>query len=142
MLHFRVLLYFFVTLLALAACRNEGTDSADSHYQKYYDSVMLVHDRAMELMGSINQLSEELKEKRMVALDQNQAQLLKINDLLGRLNRAEDAMFDWMNKFDPDPVSGEDRLRYIQLELYHIKQTEMLMVGTIGEVEDFLGRNQ
>ena len=129
------LIFLPLLLWGMMSCQNEQKSSVDKQYELYYDSIMVIHDRTMPLMGKIDNLREQLKKERKVALNTNAKKYLEINNLLSELNRAEDSMFDWMNGFKPDSIPAETKNQYIQMELSKVKHMEGLMLGGIGMAE-------
>lgn len=127
-----------VIFVGIMACQGDQKSEADIQYDLYYDSIMVIHDRTMPLVGKIESLREQLKKERKVEINRDANKLRKINNLLGDLNKAEDSMFDWMNGFNPDSVQTDDKLNYIKSELSTIKHMEGLMLGGIGMTEAYL----
>ncbi len=132
------LIFLPIAFLTLLACQGEKKSEADIQYDLYYDSIMVIHDRTMPLMSKIESLRDQLKKERKVAINEDSNKFRKINRLLGELNKAEDAMFDWMNGFNPDSISADQKLNYIQSELSDVQHMEGLMLGGIGMAEDQL----
>ncbi len=132
------LIFIPVLFAGMVACQSDKKSEAEIQYELYYDSIMVIHDHTMPLMGKIESLRDQLKKVRKVAINRDANQLRKINNLLGDLNKAEDAMFDWMNGFKPDSVQEDDRLNYIKIELTNVKHMEGLMLGGIGMTESYL----
>lgn len=132
------LIFLPVLFTGMLACQSEKKSEAEIQYEIYYDSIMVIHDNTMPLMGKIESLRDQLKKERKVAINSDANQLRKINNLLGDLNKAEDAMFDWMNGFKPDSVQEDERLNYIKSELTEVKHMEGLILGGIGMTEDYL----
>lgn len=120
------------------ACQNEPRSEADIQYDHYYDTIMLIHDRTMPLMGKIENLRSQLKKERQAVINTDANRYRKVLNLLGELNKAENAMFTWMHGFKPDSVAQDDRLNYIQLQLNDVKHMEGLMLGSIGMSEMYL----
>src|SRR5690625_288979 len=115
MMHLRVVLFLLI-LTGMWSCQSGSEQQQeDTTYSKYYDSVMVVHDRTMPYMSTIESLRQQLKDKKETIEDQDE--LININQLLGGLNKGEDAMFEWMHQFKPDSLQDEEKLRYIQNEL-------------------------
>ena len=130
------------TLIAIGSCQSDQKSAAEKEYEAYYDSIMVIHDRTMPLMSKIENLRNELKQERKPALNNDAKKYLKINNLLAELNKAEDAMFDWMNGFEPDSVPAEEKMQYIQSELSTVEHMEGLMLGSIGMAEAHLEDEQ
>lgn len=138
MMQLRIVL-FFLFLTGIWSCRSESGQNQESEdYTKYYDSVMVIHDRTMPFMSTIDQLREQLKEIKESAEEGSGSDITNINRLMGELNKGEDAMYDWMHKFKPDAVPEEEKLRYIQNELHSIKRMEDIMMNGIHQSKEFL----
>lgn len=138
MMQLRVVL-FFLFITSIWSCQSgSGQNQESEDYTRYYDSVMVIHDRTMPLMSTIDQLREQLKEIKESAEEDSASDITNINRLMGELNKGEDAMYDWMHKFKPDAVPEEEKLRYIQNELYSIKRMEDIMMDGIHQSQEFL----
>lgn len=124
--------------LIVLACQNEPKSAAEQEYDNYYDSVMLIHDRTMPMMGHLEELRTQLQEERRAVINADPNRYRKVVNLLGELNKAEDAMFTWMNEFNPDSIPSEQKLNYIKSELGEVKHMEGLMLGGIGMAESYL----
>lgn len=135
------LIFLPIAFWGLMACQGEKKSEADIQYDTYYDSIMVIHDRTMPLMSKIESLRAQLKKDRKIAINADANQFRKINGLLGDLNKAEDAMFDWMNGFNPDSIATDQKLNYIQSQLSEVQHMEGLMLGGIGMAEDQLQNN-
>ncbi len=134
----QVTIIFALFFLFASACQNDPKSAAEQEYETYYDSVMLIHDRTMPMMGHLENLRNQLQEERRNVINTDSNRYRKVVNLLGELNKAEDAMFTWMNEFDPDAVNPEQKVAYIQSELRKVKHMEGLMVGGIGMAESYL----
>ncbi len=138
------LVYIFLSLIlfGITACQSEKKSDVDQEYELYYDSIMVIHDRTMPLMSKIENLREQLKQERKVALNSDAKNYLKINNLLAELNKAEDSMFDWMNGFNPDSIPDDKKRQYIQTELIKVQHMEGLMLGGIGMADAHIEDSQ
>lgn len=137
MMHLRVVLFFLV-LTGMWSCQSGSEQQTeDATYSKYYDSVMVIHDRTMPYMSTIENLRQQLKDKKETTEDQDE--IMNINQLLGGLNKGEDAMFDWMQQFKPDSLQDDEKLRYIQNELINVQRMEDIMMDGIHQAQEFLG---
>lgn len=136
-MHLRVVLFFLV-LTGMWSCQSGSEQQTeDATYSKYYDSVMVIHDRTMPYMSTIENLRQQLKDKKETTEDQDE--IMNINQLLGGLNKGEDAMFDWMQQFKPDSLQDDEKLRYIQNELINVQRMEDIMMDGIHQAQEFLG---
>lgn len=134
----RVALFAALIFVVILACQNDPESVAEREYNTYYDSVMLIHDRTMPMMGHLENLRAQLKEERRAVINADTNRYRKVLNLLGELNKAEDAMFAWMHEFDPDSVDPDQKLDYIKNELVKVKHMEGLMVGGVGMAESYL----
>lgn len=127
-----------ILFLIVLACQNEPKSAAEQEYDAYYDSIMLIHDRTMPMMGHLEELRTQLQEERQKVINSDSNRYRKVINLLGELNKAEDAMFTWMNEFNPDSIAADQKLNYIKGELESVKHMEGLMLGGIGTAEMYL----
>lgn len=133
------LLFSVIMFWAVLGCKNEPKSADDVAYDNFYDSVMIIHDRTMPLMGQLESLRSRLQDERRVVINSDANRFRKVNRLLSELNKAEDAMFTWMNGFNPDTIANmEEKINYIKSELSDVKHMEGLMLGGIGMAEQYL----
>src|SRR5690625_6562903 len=115
MMHLRVVLFLLI-LTGMWSCQSGSEQQQeDTTYSKYYDSVMVVHDRTMPYMSTIESLRQQLKDKKETIEDQDE--LININQLLGGLNKEKNGMLDWLNKLKPDSLQDEGKLGKIKNKL-------------------------
>lgn len=110
---------------------------------KYHDAVMAdagnVADKQMQLndmlkdLGTLkakNPLIDTLKEKDSIILVQQ------------KLNKAEDAMNEWMHKFEPDVTgkSNQQAIAYFESEKQKIKQVDSLFKKEIRFADTYLSK--
>src|SRR5699024_6199082 len=117
MLQLRFLL-ISLFLIGMWSCQSGSEQQENEEYTKYYDSVMMIHDRTMPFMNTIDQLRQQIKEKKDALENGSESEVMDLNQLLGELNKGEDAMYDWMHNFKPDSIQEDEKLQYIQNELH------------------------
>src|SRR5690606_34480751 len=111
-------LFSVIMFLAVLGCTNEPNSAVDVALDNLYDSPMIIHSRTMPLMGQVESLRSRLQDERHVVINSDTNRFRKVNRLLSELNKAEDAMFTWMNGFNPDTITNmEEKLNYIKSEL-------------------------
>jgi len=138
MLQLRFLL-ISLFLIGMWSCQSGSEQQENEEYTKYYDSVMMIHDRTMPFMNTIDQLRQQIKEKKDALENGSESEVMDLNQLLGELNKGEDAMYDWMHNFKPDSIQEDEKLQYIQNELHSIRRMEEIMMNGIHQAEEFLG---
>lgn len=143
----RNLSYIFSIILFLNfSCQNgegkpedaENTNSSPQQ-QLLQDSIMTVHDRVMPQMSELENLRKRLttERKKYISSGNNQ-RLLKINNLLGELNKSENAMWEWMHNYKPDSVYGDqEKMIYLKRELYSVRKMEDLFLSGIAKAQSY-----
>ncbi|GAA5222257.1 hypothetical protein [Membranihabitans marinus] len=136
-----------LTTLALAflviACKNDGSSSIEQELKEkielYNDSVMVVHDRTMPQMSKIEDLRKQLTEQRkaLIGVD-NFNEVKKVNNLLGELNKSENAMWDWMYNFKPDTLQNDEKVNYLREELRSVRKMENIVISGIAKAESYI----
>lgn len=129
-------LFIGIFLLSCGSKKNENTEA---RIIKELDStVMQVHDRAMPLTGNIFKLKRDLKSLMNTVSDSTQYKILE--DAVLDLEKADDAMMDWMHNFaTPDStVSFEDKKAYYEDELIKITEVEKLMINSTEQAQKLL----
>ena len=110
----KYLFFSFLGLLILVmfSCGKGEVES------KRWDEVMKNHDVVMPLMGNINKVRKDLKtyvaEQDSLPAEQQQS----VNQLLVKLDNADEAMMDWMNGFQQlerlrNEKSHEEIMKYL-----------------------------
>lgn len=91
--------------------------------QALYNQVMKIHDEVMPRMNDIHKVKQELKEKITNTPDMSQAERIKMDAMIARLDSAGKSMMDWMHEFKPLPDSlGEEKARaYLESEIERVK---------------------
>ena len=116
-------LFALVLPLLLVACENGAQKIADKH-----DEVMVVHDEAMAKMDQIyDQISDlRVRQQSLTGIDsivrpEDMAQVL---DAIVALQRADDAMMDWMAAYKrpEEDADVEESLAYLEGQMEEIEQ--------------------
>lgn len=130
--------FAFLLIMIFGACgeRKGAQDisapvAADvSENQLLYNEVMEVHDAVMPGMDEIYRLKQSLRSRLDVA---SADEKLRIEQVVQKLDSADDGMMDWMHKFQPLPDSlGEEKARaYLENEMTRIKKVKADMERAI-----------
>jgi len=132
--HFRWTLLISIFLIA---CNSSGIDS-DVKYKldNIHQEVMAIHDAVMPELGTINSLSKRLKNKLK---NEEEVDKDKIQDLIYRLNDAEEAMMIWMGDFKKPSYKDEAAARKIYAEeKQEIMEVDRDIKAAIANAENFL----
>lgn len=137
------LIYTILFAISIMACQNNSSTTADAglaaDIKIYNDSVMAIHDRTMPLMTNLENLRKDLIEKRKTYIGSNNYdEVTKVNNLLGELNKSENAMWSWMYNFKPDSLQNEDKLNYLINELREVRKMENIVVSGIAKAESYI----
>jgi hypothetical protein len=104
--------------------------------QELYNEVMKVHDEVMPKMNDIHRIKQGLKEK-LETPDLDQAEKLKIEGMIARLDSASEGMMVWMRQFSPLPDSlGEEKAReYLEDEMEKVKKVREDILQALEQSE-------
>ncbi len=132
--HFKWILLISIFLIS---CNSSGVDS-DVKYKldNLHQEVMDVHDDVMPELGTINKLRKQLK-KRLK--DDTDPAKDKIQDLIYRLNDAEEAMMTWMGDFKKPSYTDEAAARKVYRdEKVKITEVDRKIKEAIADAQNFL----
>lgn len=96
-----------------------------------YNEVMKIHDDVMPKMQDISKLRRELRKRIPVVQDSS----VVYSDIL-YLNKADDAMMDWMAKFSEEYMTiqkKEDKISFLKKEKQAIEHVRDIMLESIAK---------
>ncbi|MFT4568802.1 MAG: hypothetical protein ACI9FN_003771 [Saprospiraceae bacterium] len=101
-----------------------------------HDSVMEIHDEVMPKMRDIHRLKKGLKNKTKEGLSETQASQVSI--LRESLERADDAMMDWMAGYNKPSEGDTEAMEYLKREKEKIKIVREDMISAITNAQNFI----
>ena len=107
-----------------------------------YNEILAVHDEVMpemtRLSGYQNAIADEI---RLLKSDpDNMDQVRQLNQLLGELNKAEDAMMTWMHNFSRiDSISESEKAQFLENEKHSVTDMRNLVLRSLQSAKDYLG---
>ncbi len=122
----RFLFLLFATSIVLHSCTIPKSD-----VDRLHDEVMQIHDDVMPKMRDIYSLKKSLK--RLV--EEGDEQAAYHMDLL---DKADDAMMDWMRDYRKPLETRENKIEYLQGEKSKIQEVRDLMLSSIKAASDFI----
>jgi HEPN domain-containing protein len=129
-------LFFLLLLLSLGSCgpksgKQESTESEGN--EALYNEVMKAHDEVMPKMDDIYKLKEELNDRIANSPDIPEEKKKEIENILAKLDAADEGMRVWMRQFNPIPDSeGEEKAReYLENERERITKVKEDMLNAI-----------
>jgi len=120
------ILFLAFGLLVLFACNQPKNP--------LYKEVMKIHDDVMPHTGDIVKLSRTLKKKKDNFPEEQRAM---VDQTIQELDAAEEAMMDWMSKFD----SKRDEEAYLQGEKDKIQKVSDQMYASIEKAKKLIGND-
>ena len=126
-----------ILLLALPVAILAGCKSGPSETEQKLEleqHVMAVHDSAMAEMGTIFKLRRNLRALRdtLATRQTDSTTLLLLQQHITGLNRADEAMMDWMRNYKaPDTLQHQQAMQYLQQELQKIEKVKTTMDSTV-----------
>lgn len=140
-------LYALILLVLLAACKDkssehEGHDATASDQvgtggnQELYNEVMKIHDKVMPKMNDIYSVKQELR-KTLSKPDLSNAEKLKAEAVISKLDSASESMMVWMREFQPIPDSlGEEKAReYLETEMEKVKRVRDNILEALAQAK-------
>lgn len=121
-------------------------DRVPVELQPLYDEIMSAHDEVMPRMSELTKLQGDV----VVVLDTlrsqspvRAAQLKEANRILGKLNQAENAMWDWMHGFGKlDSIPDADKEIFLQSEKSTVTSMRELMLTSMEDAKTYLDTQQ
>ncbi|NJN42000.1 MAG: hypothetical protein HC811_07050 [Flammeovirgaceae bacterium] len=137
------LLAMFVFLLASCGKTTESANNddmngneEDSSNQALYEKVMDIHDEVMPQMNDIYKLKKQLQEEITNSKDMVEDRKKRLESLVFTLDSANNAMMDWMRKFEPpDTLSVEDARAYLEDQMEKINGVKSAMLEAIEKAK-------
>ncbi|MBL3656613.1 hypothetical protein [Fulvivirga sediminis] len=134
----KIQIIVFILLSVIACKKGKFTENRDIEIENkevppekraekdLYDEVMDVHDEAMPKMDRLMKLKGQLQEKYDIGKDQEKAtenDLEKYHEAIKKLEKADEAMMEWMHKFEPQ----EDNTDHDKVMEYYQDQKESII---------------
>ena len=120
-------------MFALSAC-NDGKDQEKA----LQDEVIQIHDK---VMGADNQLMDnKMKIDTLITTTTDTAQKAQLIGLNAELMISEQAMENWMQKFDPEQAnkSSDEKVAYLTSQKKQIMTIDSLMNAAIDKSTQYL----
>lgn len=139
--------FSFLLTLAFFSC-NSGTGGGSSENQEIEDlraEVLAIHDEVMPKMSALTSLQSQLSDRLKNLKSQEEIDVERVketNKILGELNRAENAMWDWMDGFSKlDSVPNEEKVRFLMGEKISAEGMRDLMLSSMHSANEFIKAN-
>jgi hypothetical protein len=133
-----------IIIVAVSACKPQ-TD-----YKEARDEVIKLHDVVMADQGKVVsreiQISGMLKDLKEIKVRNPRIDTIAEKDSLlaihSRLTKADEAMNDWMHKFEPDVTgkSNEEAVEYFQSEKLKIQRVDTMFKQEIQSADAYLSK--
>jgi hypothetical protein len=143
--------FFALTLCtAILGCQQKTADEHHEHdateedvienseNQALYNEVMKIHDEVMPKMNDIHTLKQDLKKKIEDTPNLPQAERIKLDATIARLDSAGECMMVWMREFEPlaDSLVGEEKAReYLENEMERVKKVRENILSALEEAK-------
>jgi predicted RNase H-like nuclease (RuvC/YqgF family) len=130
-------LLYLVAILAFSACGNKENDAQQAQ-DALETEVMALHDEAMADMGKIYRLRRNLSSLRdtLQAQSGDTATINLLTRRIQELNDADEAMMDWMRRYQaPDTLAHDQAMNYLQEEHEKMARVKALMDSTIANAK-------
>lgn len=109
--------------------------------EQLYQEVMDLHDDAMEQMSLIRRLSRQLKdsiENTGVNPMEQEETINRYRNRLQKLNGADEAMRQWMRRFNYQSVPESEQMAYLQQEKERIEEVDRKIDEAIAAARESL----
>jgi len=112
-------------------------ESKKKEVEKLQAETIEIHDEVMPKMDDIMRLKKSLKsEQDSVSSEKHE----KIQALIVSLEKADEAMMNWMRNYDPkmENMSEAEKLEYLKNQKAAISKVSQQMKSSISGAEEFL----
>ncbi len=132
----RIIFSLFPALLLLFALSCQSTDPQHLEQEKLKDSVFVVHDEVMPLLGEIHRLSRQLKKYSAANPSLDETTKQRISNLILQLEKADDGMMNWMQEFKKpadlrSSMQHEEIMAYLKTEAEKVAVVKTDILGSI-----------
>jgi len=140
---------FLLLISVFLACQSDdkagNTADVPSELRDLHQEILAIHDEVMPEMSTLtnlqSQLSDHLKALRRQEPISNE-QLKQTNRVLGGLNRAESAMWDWMHEFSTlDAVPDEEKAEFLNLQKSSAESMKNMVISSMENAKKFIDEN-
>jgi len=106
------------------SCKNSGSSGVVTPTEATHIEIMAIHDEVMPKMSDINRTIKELK-KSKTSITQNNTALIDMHSkYISDLEKADDAMMDWMKAYKKPKFDDQT------------ESTALYLKGQMKEIED------
>ena len=148
MKHLTTKIVFIVLSLAVINCGKNNHDEHHDHdameeteegaAQVLLEEVDRIHNEAMEKMGEVRKLRDELKKTIENSSDLVEEKKKEIESKISRLDSAYNGMMDWMHKFHPeiDSLDEEAYREYLEEQMEKAKKVKNDILEAIERAKE------
>ena len=141
----RIVLFLILSpFVALLSCQPQGKKETNENGEKIeasgekekqnalYKEVMAIHDEVMPLMGDLMAMNKKIKSQDSAS---EEATALSVH-----LEEANEAMMNWMRKFNPniENMTHEETMNYLEEERTKITEVRKKMLSAQEQATAFL----
>lgn len=151
-LNFLSLVLLSIMVLGVSSCKSDKKNEVPNEQlveaQAIYKRSIEIHDEVMPKMKNIRSLTkqlEQLKDSMSVAAEENVDHIQNIDNAIGDLKSANDAMQDWMVNVEHVPNSNADSNDAVSVQKTQeneIEQVQDQMETSIKQAENLLATIQ
>ena len=129
----RKIFLFAFAALALTACNDPKTQE-----KAILDDVIKIHDSVMTYDDQL--MHNKMKLDTLMNIAKNEEAKARIKDLIGRLNKADSSMGNWMNKFDAvqKGKSHTEIMNYLSEQKKQVKVIDSVVKSAVTESAEYL----
>lgn len=129
----KILLAAFIVTGILYACSNNQEEE-----KKQLDEILVVHDKVMG--ESERAMKNKMTLDSLVRKSNDTSKTNKPAALSNQLKTADEAMEDWMHKFNPDYTgkSHTEVMEYLHSQHIHLLQVDSMLTAAINQSNNYL----
>ena len=141
-------IFYLLILASFFSCKSgtgDGSNTDEVDIDQLHGEVLAIHDEVMPKMSTLTSLQSQVTDQ-LKALKSEQPvdkdKLKAANEVLGQLNRAESAMWDWMDSFSAfDTIVEVEKEAFLMTEKASAEDMKGLMLTSIDAAETYLKEN-
>lgn len=141
--HFGVLLLVLISAVLILSCKSER------NYKVVREEVIEIHNNVMAdgeqaaryrmILDSLSKIKLKVNTDHQLATD-TAADQKKISMLIAKLNKADENMMEWMQRFEPDTEgkSNAEAIQYFEAEMIKIKRLDLEYEAVLKASDTYL----
>jgi len=131
----------YYTLLILSLALTACTDSNKNQETALQKDVLNIHEKVMadDELAMINKMKLDTLIQKAISLKTDSSEVKALRE---KLNQADEAMSDWMKKFNPDysGKSHDEIVKYLTDQKTKVNEVDAMLINATKESSEYLAK--